>query len=64
MILTRAGSASALRRKATRRASSSLMGPAATGPQHIGALMSTTGSVFGTQRFCHMGLTYIKKVAG
>ena len=63
MILTRAGSASALRRKATRRASSSLIGPAASGAQHAGAVMSTTGNVFGMTPFCHAGLTYIKKVA-
>ena len=63
MILTRAGSASALRRRATFRASSSLMGPAASGAQHAGAVMSTTGNVFGIPRFCHKALTYIKIVA-
>ena len=47
MIFTRAGSASALSRNATCSASSSLIGPAATGAQHTGADMSIIGSVFG-----------------
>ena len=63
MILTRAGSASALRRNATRRASSSLKGPAASGAQHAGAVMSTIGNVFGMRRFCHRVLTYIEILA-
>jgi hypothetical protein len=40
MIFTRAGSASALSRSAICRASSSLIGPAATGAQHTGADMA------------------------
>lgn len=52
MIFTRAGSASAFRRSATYKASSSLIGPAATGAQHTGADMSITGSAFGMHTGC------------
>lgn len=54
MILTRAGSARALSRKATAKASSSLMGPAATGAQHTGAEMSITGSDLGMRLVCQI----------
>ncbi|SKV33406.1 Uncharacterised protein [Mycobacteroides abscessus subsp. abscessus] len=47
MILTRTGSARALRRSATSSAWSSLMGPAATGAQQTGAEVSTRGSALG-----------------
>ena len=50
MIFTRAGSASALSRNATWSASSSLIGPAATGAQQTGADMSMVGSVLGMIR--------------
>ena len=57
MIFTRAGSASALRRSATSSASSSLMGPAATGAQQTGEDMSIVGSVLGTNRVWAAALT-------
>ena len=63
MIFTRAGSASALSRSATCSASSSLIGPAATGAQHTGADMSIIGSVLGMPSILPEILTYIKKVA-
>jgi len=44
-IFTQAGSASALSRSATCRASSSLIGQAATGAQHTGAEAAKTFSV-------------------
>src|SRR5258705_3756223 len=63
MILTRAGSASALSLSATSRAASSVIGPAATGAQQTGAEMSIMGSVLGTKAILPEILTYIKKVA-
>ena len=53
MIFTLTGSASALRRRATCRASSSFMGPAAMGAQQTGADMSIVGKLLGTNQFCH-----------
>ncbi|SRX82508.1 hypothetical protein MPP7335_04268 [Mycolicibacterium parafortuitum] len=53
MILTRAGSASAFSRNATWSASSSLIGPEATGAQHTGADMSMVGRALGTNPVCH-----------
>ena len=43
----------ALSRRATWRASSSAMGPAATGAQHTGVDMSIVGRALGTIRSCH-----------
>jgi hypothetical protein len=60
---TLTGSANALRRKAISNAASSSTGPAATGEQHTGADMSSTGNVFGMGSFCHRVLTYIEEVA-
>ncbi|BCI88930.1 hypothetical protein NIIDMKKI_41360 [Mycobacterium kansasii] len=54
MILTRAGSAKALSRSATSRASSSLIGPAAMGAQHTGWEMSITGSDLGMTPPCQI----------
>ena len=62
MIFTLAGSASALSRSATCSASTSLIGPAATGAQHTGADISTVGSVLGMGVIMPEGLTYIKEV--
>jgi hypothetical protein len=47
VILTRAGSAKALSRNAICRASSSLIGPEATGAQHTGAVVSMIGNALG-----------------
>lgn len=47
MIFTRAGSAMAFKRSATCSASSSLIGPAATGAQHTGVEMSIVGNALG-----------------
>ena len=60
---TRAGSANALRRNAISNAAASSNGPAATGEQHTGADISTTGNVFGMPPSCHKILTYIEEVA-
>ena len=38
-------------------------GPAATGEQHTGADMSTTGNVFGMRTILPQMLTYIEEVA-
>jgi hypothetical protein len=53
MILTRIGSASAFSRSATCKASSSLIGPEATGAQHTGFDMSMVGRLLGTRQVCH-----------
>ncbi len=61
--LDRAGSASALSRSATCRASVVAHRPAATGAQHTGAVVSMTGRALGMKTSMHEGLTYIEKVA-
>jgi hypothetical protein len=53
MMRTRIGSASALSRIATSKASSSPIGPEATGAQHTGFDMSMVGRVLGTTPVCH-----------
>src|SRR5208337_2529894 len=61
-IFTRTGSANAFSRKATCNASPSLIGPEATGAQHTGAVVSTTGNALGMTPSLPDTLTYIKKV--
>ncbi|EUA47351.1 hypothetical protein I543_0493 [Mycobacteroides abscessus 21] len=39
------------------------MGPAATGAQHTGLVVSTTGSALGIRQILPAALTYVKEVA-
>jgi hypothetical protein len=52
-----------LRRSAISNAASSSTKPAATGEQHTGADISTTGNVFGMRTILPERLTYIEEVA-